>query len=102
MKLESFLEESKDKVTETFKKQEEVKETYTNSCDLFMLGKDDPKRAASDQFFKFFNEFVDSVEKALPKAEKKKPSASASKLKKAGGLVISAAELAKASSKMRG
>jgi len=65
-----------------------------------MLGKDDDKRTKSEEFFKFFNEFIDAVDRALPKVEKKKSSASASKLKKAGGMVVSAAALKDAQSKM--
>lgn len=65
-----------------------------------MIAKDDPKRSKSEEFFKFFVEFLDAVERGLPKAEKKKPAGAAAKLKKAGGLVISATELKNAASKM--
>ena len=96
MKLSKFLQEAVAKVDLTFKKMDEVKAAYVKTCDLFMLGKDDVKRSKTEELFKFFNEFFDAVDRALPKAEKKKPSAAAGKLKKAGGLVINAAELANA------
>lgn len=99
MKLEKFLEEGVGKVDLIFKRYESVGATYVNMCDLFMFSKDDPKRKDTALFFKFFNEFLDAVEKAMPKPEKK-ASSSASKLKKAGGLVINAAELRNVQAKM--
>ena len=51
---------------------DDVKQHYVELCDWYMFKKDDEMRTASDKFFKFFNELIESMHKALPKVQKKK------------------------------
>jgi len=46
---------------------DDVKQHYVELCDWYMFKKDDEMRTASDKFFKFFNELIESMHKALPK-----------------------------------
>ena len=36
---------------------------------MFMLGKDDPRRKKSDEFFQFWQETIDKIQKEIPKAD---------------------------------
>mmetsp|Transcript_4934 Transcript_4934/g.3540 ORF Transcript_4934/g.3540 Transcript_4934/m.3540 type:complete len:112 (-) Transcript_4934:34-369(-) len=57
------------------KKLASINLTYKETCLFFLIDKGDEKASNSMEFFKFFVAFFDSVAKAMPKEEKKKPAA---------------------------
>ena len=54
------------------KKLEAIKATYSEMCEFYLIDKGDEKAQQSQEFFKFFTQFVDSVVKSMPKEEKKR------------------------------
>ena len=54
---------------------------YEEICDFYMIASSDEIRKKSDKFFKFFTDFIDEVQKSIPKPvkapTKKAPSAAA-------------------------
>lgn len=53
----------------------ELMKTYADSCDYYLIEKSDEKATNSQEFFKFFNAFIDQVVKSMPKEEKKRAAA---------------------------
>ena len=49
--------------------------TYAESCDYYLIEKSDEKATNSQEYFKFFNGFIDQVVKSMPKEEKKRAAA---------------------------
>lgn len=54
-----------------------IKKTFAESCEYYLIDKGDEKASNSMEFFKFFTGFVDSIMKSMPKEEKKKKEAPA-------------------------
>ena len=65
--------------------------TYVESCDLFVLGKNDEMRQKSDKFFLFFSEFINQIHMSMPKVDKPK----ANKGKRAAQAALMAEMMAK-------
>ena len=49
-----------------------IQKTFAESCEYYLIDKNDEKASNSMEFFKFFTGFIDSVIKSMPKEEKKK------------------------------
>ena len=66
-KILKFIPEAEEKRDALKAQFTEVKEDFAKAADWFMFVKSDEKRTKSDKFFKFFIEFIDTVDKSLPK-----------------------------------
>lgn len=42
---------------------------FIETCDYFLVGKNDEMRVKSEDFFKFFTRFIDDVMKQMPKPQ---------------------------------
>ena len=91
--ISKFMVEAQKDVDKMMKQSKEVEKQYTEICDFFMIGKSDEIRQKSDKFFKFFIEFIDSVQKNMPKPEKKKPVQKLQAAAKKAGMASMMAEL---------
>lgn len=60
------------KLSESFEK---LKTQYKSACDLYMIGEEDDKYKNTEEFFSFFNVFMEQLAKAMP--VEKKPSRAA-------------------------
>ena len=74
-KIQVFLGEVQRQIQDFEKKLEQIQKTYLECCEFYLIDKGDEKAQNSQEFFKFFTQFVDQVVKALPKEEKKRQQA---------------------------
>lgn len=72
IKIKEFLFAASKNIEEYEKKLESIKKQYLSTCEYFLIDKSDEKTTNSQEFFKFFAQFVDNVVKNMPKEEKKR------------------------------
>ena len=65
-----------DSIAKYEKQGQDFKDRHSKLCDFFQLEAKDEKRDSSDEFFKFWKQFVKEIESNLPKEEKKRAGAS--------------------------
>ncbi len=66
------------------KKLDQIKASYLQSCEYYLIDKGDEKAQSSQEFFKFFTQFIDQVVKSMPKEEKKRTAATGGAGRKVG------------------
>lgn len=80
-KIAEFLQEVQKQMDDFEKKLDNLKKTYAEMCEYFLIDKNDEKAQNSQEFFKFFCSYFDQIVKSMPKEEKKKnPPASGRKV----------------------
>ena len=65
-----FLAQSEKQLEKTLERNKVVAEKYSEICDMFLIGKEDPLRKKSEEFFKFWTGFIDDIQKNIPKPQK--------------------------------
>lgn len=73
------MEDAQKVITQFLKTVETINKTYAECCDFFMFGKNDEKAKKSEDFFKFFTAFFDTIIKCMPKEERQKKTTDANK-----------------------
>ena len=68
--IKVFLQESEKMVEKLQEKNKVVADKYLEICDYFMLNSQDEMRKKSDKFFTFWTQFIDDVQKQIPKPQK--------------------------------
>jgi deoxyribodipyrimidine photolyase len=66
-----------EEINQMEQKLAKLQKTFTETCEYYLIEKGDEKAQSSQEFFKFFTQFVDQVVKSMPKEEKKKPNPTA-------------------------
>ena len=97
--MSKFMDECAPELERIEKQLGELDKKFSETCDFYMLGKNDDLRKKSDKFFKFFCEFFDDIAKNMPKEEKKSKSKMAGAAKKAGHAAMMAELMAKQAKK---
>ena len=96
--LSRFMTECEPLIEKIKGKMDKMDGSFTQTCDFFMIGKNDEMRQKSEKFFRFFTDFFDEVNKYLPKIEKKPAK---SKAKAAANKAGHAAMMAELAAKMK-
>ena len=65
--MTQFLEESVQKIDEVQEKRKKVGDLFQETLDFYEIPSKDAKAKSTQEFFKFFNEIIDMVEKNMPK-----------------------------------
>lgn len=74
-KMKVFMAQTGKQIEEMEAKLADLMKTYAEACDYYLIEKSDEKATNSQEFFKFFNGFIDQVVKSMPKEEKKRAAA---------------------------
>ena len=72
-KMRQFLTLAGKQIEDIDRNLANIQKVYAESCEYYMFEKSDDKCAKSEEYFKFFTNFVEQVVKAMPKEEKKRP-----------------------------
>jgi hypothetical protein len=79
-----FLTHAQKTIEDMEKKLDQIKASYLQSCEYYLIDKGDEKAQSSQEFFKFFTQFIDQVVKSMPKEEKKRTAATGGAGRKVG------------------
>lgn len=72
IKIKEFLGEAKASIQEMERNLAGLQKRFTEAVDFYLIDKSDEKAGSSQEFFKFFTQFIDLVVKSMPKEEKKR------------------------------
>ena len=93
-----FIVKCEKKVEDGLKALEEAQNAYTETCDYFMISKQDEMREKTDKFFIFWTQLIDKIDKEIPKP---KAAPKGDKLKTAAKKAGNAALMAELASKIK-